>query len=103
MKSLKLFSLEKRRLRGDLIEVFKLLNGLDKIDVSKIFEVNSSNTRGHSLKIFKKQSRCDIRMFFFSQRVVNHWNGLPNGVVTAPSLTVFKNKLDLVLVELGVV
>lgn len=90
-----LISLEKRRERGDLIQVFKLVKGLDNIDYRRFFELASnSKTRGHSLKMTRRQSRLDIRLKYFSQRVVNSWNSLPENVVAAETVNCFKNSLD---------
>ena len=90
-----LISLEKRRVRGDLIQVFKLLKGIDKLDYNRFFEIQSSDrTRGHNCRIVKKRSRLDIRKYFFSQRVVNVWNSLPQVVVDADTVNSFKNRLD---------
>ena len=78
---LNLTTLETRRLRGDLIEVFKIFKGFDNVDSSKFFELHSTHTRGHSLKVFKSRCRLDCRKFSFSQRVVNIWNGLNDSIV----------------------
>jgi len=53
-----------------------------------------SKTRGHRYKLAKKRSRLDIRKHFFSQRIVNQWNNLPEAVVEASSVNSFKNKYD---------
>ncbi|XP_077977558.1 uncharacterized protein LOC144433123 [Glandiceps talaboti] len=77
-EALSITTLEQRRLRGDLIQVFRFLKGFDKIDQSVLFTYHPTNrTRGHSLKIFKPTVRLNIRKYFFSQRVVHHWNNLP--------------------------
>ena len=90
-----LLTLEKRRVRGDLIQVFKMIRGIDKIDYRNFFEIRNSNlTRGHNCKLVKKRSRLELRRNFFSQRVVNTWNGLPQSVIDAESVNSFKNKLD---------
>ena len=90
-----LITLEKRRLRGDLIQVFKLIKGIDKIDYNKFFQlVDSTRTRGHRFKVVKVRSRLEIRNKFFSQRVVNCWNLLPADVVDAETVNSFKNRLD---------
>ena len=52
------------------------------------------HTRGHSLKLYKRHCRLDARKFFFSQRVVNSWNSLPQHVIEAPSVNSFKKRLD---------
>ena len=72
LKRLKLTTLEKRRLRGDLIEAFKIITGRRKVDKHDFFEI-SNNThylRGHRYKISVKRKRLTIRSAFFSQRVV---------------------------------
>lgn len=95
-----LTSLEKRRNRGDMIEVFKIIKGFSKIDRNKLFTFNSDGrTRGHSLKLAKSRSRLEIRKNFFSQRVINEWNNLPNYVVEASSVNSFKNRYDSITVN----
>ena len=71
LKRLNLLSLEMRRLRSDLIEVFKILNGLEGLKAEDFFVLSDVDyTRGHSRKLYKLCPRLDIRKFFFSQRVV---------------------------------
>jgi len=90
-----LTTLEQRRNRGDMIEVFKSLKGLSKLNKDKLFTMHGgSKTRGHRYKLAKKRSRLDIRKHFFSQRIVNQWNNLPEAVVEASSVNSFKNKYD---------
>lgn len=90
-----LTTLEVRRDRGDLIELFKLIKGIDKVDYKKFFQLaNNDRTRGHKYKIVKLRSRLEIRKHFFSQRVVNNWNSLPSYVVEAESVNSFKNRID---------
>ena len=90
-----LTTLEERRTRGDLIEAFKMIKGLNKTDSKRFFTIaHSSRTRGHRLKIVKNRSRLDIRQNVFSQRVVNMWNELPEIVVESESVNSFKNKYD---------
>jgi hypothetical protein len=95
LKTLNLISLEDRRTRGDLIQVFKLIKGIDKVDYRNFFQLaECSRTRGHKFKIIKVRSRLEIRRNFFSMRVVNEWNKLPSLVVEAESVDSFKNRLD---------
>jgi ribonuclease P/MRP protein subunit RPP40 len=90
-----LISLEKRRVRGDLIQTFKIMKGIDKVNYQDFFEVsNAGKTRGHSIKLAKKRSNRDIRKYFFSQRVINSWNGLTQEIVDADTINCFKNRLD---------
>lgn len=88
-------SLEYRRLRGDMIWVYKILNGLVRIDEEKLFKPSAIKyTRGHALKLQCKRAMKTQRIQTFSVRVINNWNQLPSRVVEAPSLNVFKNRLD---------
>ena len=93
LKCLNLYSLEQRRIRGDLIETYKLIS---KKNIELFSEARDNNTRGHSLKLYKQRSRLELRKHFFSQtqRVVNHWNEVSELVVSAPSTNIFKNCLD---------
>jgi len=50
--------------------------------------------RGHSLKLYKPRCHTTLRQNFFSIRVINEWNKLPQFVIEAPSVNAFKNRLD---------
>jgi len=73
LKTLDLWTLEERRNRQDLIEVFKMYKGFMRLSTDELFErdVNIKGTRGHTLRLKKKQSVRDVRRCFFSQTVVN--------------------------------
>lgn len=95
LKDLNMFSVERRMLRGDLIQVYKLFSGLDNLDPNIFFSLNTDNaTRGHNFKIKKESCKLDIRKHFFSNRVVSSWNDLPQHVVNSSSLDIFKRLLD---------
>ena len=122
LKILDLTTLESRRLRGDLIEVFKILKGHDNIDrniffsqtlefVGGITPVELTNkydsgvnlylekqqdniTRGHSLKLVNNRYHYDLRKFSFAPRIDNVWNSLPEIVISAATTDTFKRRLD---------
>lgn len=95
LKKINLPSMHYRRLRGDMIEVWKYLHNKYKVDYSSLFKLDEdSKVRGHSLKLKKPSAQKCVRVNFFSVRVVNNWNSLPEHVVTATNINSFKNKLD---------
>ena len=95
---LKLPSLKFRRIRGDLIYVFKIL----KIDsqfqnsenVLLTLDPNTHETRGHPLKLYKRSVKNDAGKFSFSQRVIENWNNLSINTVSTHEINKFKNLLD---------
>ena len=92
------FSLEKRRLWGDLIVAFQYLKGAYKQEGEQLFtRVDNDRTRGNGFKLGQGRFRLDIRRKFFTQRVLTHWNRLLGEVVDAPSLEAFKARLDVAL------
>ena len=92
-----LTTLETRRLRGDLIEVFKIIKGCDKVDYQKFFQLSTSQLRGHTYKLYKIRVLTNIGKFAFSNRVVDYWNKLPEDVVSCSNVNSFKGKIDRII------
>ena len=97
-KKLGLMKLEDRRERGDLIEVYKILKGLTRIDPTEFWEVREARNGARLVKELASNGRRQ-RHGFFSYRVIQKWNLLPAALKTAPSLNSFKNRLDEVIMN----
>ena len=94
LRLLGLLTLTFRRLRGDMIESYKILSGVYDKEVGPKLSKGTSATRGHPRKIFKRRSRLNIRKYFFTIRVTTTWNGLPEETINAKYTKALKNSLD---------
>ena len=94
LKRMSLTTLEVRRLRGDLIQFFKITRGMDKVSCNK--ELNWSTPRGLKRSQIRREivSSCQQRHNFFTNRISNSWNELPDDTVMTESIEKFKIKLD---------
>ncbi|KGL91536.1 hypothetical protein N301_10577, partial [Charadrius vociferus] len=101
LRELGLFILATRRVRGDLIAAFQYLKRAYRRAGEGLFTRSCSDrTRGNGYKLEEGRVRLNIRKKFFTLRVVRHWHRLPREVVEAPSLEVFKARLDVALSNL---
>jgi hypothetical protein len=90
-----LFSLEKRRHRGDMIQVFKILNKIDNVQEENYFQRNNDlRTRNNGFKLKGKRFQTNVGKHFFTCRVIDDWNRLPQTVVESKNVEMFKNRLD---------
>lgn len=97
LKALRLQSLEYRRLFADLVLCFKIIHGDCNTVLSDSLTVNNnSRTRGHILKLYKYPCNNNLSKYYFTNRIVNVWNSLPEETVTAANVYVFKRQLKLV-------
>ena len=97
LRALGMFTLEQRRLRGLLIETFKVLRGFSGMNPSSLFVPNVNPTRGHGLKVVAPRFSTSKFRDFPTVKICNVWNSLPSVVVQAPSIEAFKSRLDKIL------
>jgi exonuclease III len=93
LKAMQIPSMSYRRIRGDLIEMYKFTHNM--YNCENPFEFHASEqTRGHSFKLLKQRCKTTLRQQYFSYRVLETWNSLDEKIVTATSINAFKNAID---------
>ena len=95
LKKLSLTTLYYRRHRADVLQVFRIIKGIYNLDIGIFFELNSRPSRCNSLKLIKSRTLTSHKQFSCSHRVINNWNELPDSVILADNLNMFKMNLDL--------
>ena len=96
LKKLGLPTLVYRRLRGDMIEMYKITSGIYDSSVCTFItnNFNKTTTRGHGKKLYLEYARLNIRKHYFGIRNVVTLNNLPENVVYAPNVKSFESRLD---------
>lgn len=94
LKLLSLTTLQDRRIRGDLIETFKILNSHYACNLDIFHTATTTNLRGHSHKLCKERCNKLLRRNFLTNRVVYLWNSLSNDTINSTTTNQFKNRLD---------
>ena len=84
-----------RRDRGDLIQTYKIFQGIDDIHSGNVFAMATyKGTRNQGNKLRQRYCKTDIRKFSYSQQEVEKWTNLPKEIKEAPSVNVFKNRMN---------
>ena len=94
LKKMKLPRLYDRRVRGDMIETFKIMSGKEKLNSNKLFQLSTFRGRAHSKKLYRKYSRLNVRKYWFTQRVIPKWNSLTKEEVEVNKTSCFKARYD---------
>ncbi|KAF7248244.1 LINE-1 retrotransposable element ORF2 protein [Varanus komodoensis] len=96
LRELGLFSLEKRRLRGDMLATYRYVRRRHmEMGRDLFFPAEEGRTRSNGAKLREPRFHLDARKHFLTVRTPRVWNGLPREVIEAPSMQVFKDRLDV--------
>ncbi len=95
LQRLRLFSLARRRIRGDLICMYRMMHGLLGFPCDAVFAAPTRiGLRGHTFKTHQQRCKTRRRQHAFNIRVVPYWNKMPEEIVNASSVETFKLRLD---------
>ena len=103
LAALILSTLAYRRIRGDMIKTFLILNNIyDSRIANFLSQGNFSTTRGHHFQLFAQHTNFNIRKWFFSIGIIDIWNRLPSSVVNASNVVCFEKRLNKCLADLKI-
>ena len=103
LREVGLTTLEERRDRGDMIQTFRIIQGLDNVEVGTWFQLASDRSREGAVntrqsrditRLVEGESHYENRRNFFSQRVPNRWNSLPQSTREQTTVLEFKAAYD---------
>ena len=103
LAELGMLSLQQRRILSDMVQVYKIVHGFDRVDKSTWFDLAGDSdarltrTTSDPLNILPRHARNEVRRNFFSIRVVNTWNNVPADIKRAPSVSSFKRSINVLL------
>ena len=95
LAALDLSSLLYRLRRMDMITVFKIVHGLERVPLDDLFTFHNAINRGNGYKLFKHFSHLNVQKFSFAQRIIDDRNQLPTFLTESPDILSFKTKLDI--------
>jgi len=84
--------LDRRRVRSDLLETFKIINGYYDLTYDTFLKFDDAGRRGYSKKLLKRRNRLVIRKYVFANRIVGKWNVLPDSCMICTILNDLKTK-----------
>jgi len=94
LSKLKLTTMEDRHRRADMLQVYKVLNDRSGIYPRNFLKLNDRPGRINSMKLYKQRVNKELKRNSFTSRTIDYWNELPEQVVRADSVNVFKGEYD---------
>ena len=99
LRQLGMTTLSERRKRGDAIQCYRIMKGIDDVEARNWFQevtdVHNRCTRGsRNQNLYKAKARLDLRSNFFSLRACDAWNQIPLYIKNSANLNIFKNNYD---------
>jgi len=101
LRLVNLQTLVTRRVRGDLIKVFKMFKVFENLDPCMFFRLNTVPTRGYSLILIRPWCHFDVRQYSFAHRVIDIWNSLDESIIACDTINGFKGRIDKLLYGRG--